>query len=252
MKVYDCNLTYGFNVSKRSHELCETMEELCNHMKNAGLTGGLVRAVSSDTVGVNFGNDQVAAEIKDRDLDLWGAWSIVPSITNEIPSPEEMPKLMAKNKIGALYMNPEAHRFLAIPSVMRDYLTMADKRKIPIVFNTAWGISINDVSNLMEAFPTLTCILAYHSLWPNARTNLPFLSLYPNLYLDTSYMLDDQGIEYVIGKFGADRLIHGSGFPELYIGQQMPVVKCADISDKEKEAILHGNFEKLMKGADLK
>ncbi len=252
MKVYDCNISYGYSVAGVPYKLCETFQELSGEMKNAGISGGLIRATATDTTGVIFGNTRVANDIKDSELDVWGVWGLVPSFTSELPSPEKLPAVMAENKIGALYMNPQAHQYLAYPSVMRDYMKMAEDRKIPLLFNTGLGLSIKEISDLLEAFPKLTCILCFKNAWPSGRVTRPFLSLYPNLHLDTAYLVDDQGIEDIVKDFGAERIIHGSSFPSLYIGAQMANVCAADISESDKEAIFSGNLERILKGADLK
>ena len=69
--------------------------------------------------------------------------------------------------------------------------------------------------------------------------------------LDTTYLLTDQGFEEIVRKYGASRLLFGSGFPACYLGAHLLTLFHSDISQADKQAILGGNLERLVKGANL-
>jgi predicted TIM-barrel fold metal-dependent hydrolase len=70
---------------------------------------------------------------------------------------------------------------------------------------------------------------------------------YPNIYLDTtSSSFDNNMIEHAVEEVGAERILYGSDLPLLDPILQIAKVTEADISDTDKELILHGNIERIL------
>ena len=59
------------------------------------------------------------------------------------------------------------------------------------------------------------------------------------------------GIERFVARFGAARLLFGSGLPESSPGGLIGYVMYSDISDDDKAAILAGNVETLLREVEL-
>ena len=113
------------------------------------------------------------------------------------------------------------------------------------------GVSWPVVYDLMAAFPKLTCVVCDHGCWGEDRMFRPLLERYPNFYVDTAQYLLDGGIEALVTDYGAGHLLYGSGFPESYFGGMMMALKHAQIPVEAKEAIAHGNLERLIEEAML-
>lgn len=249
MKVLDCNIFYGATPNGKPYKNCDTFAELCSAMRNSGIDGGLIRCGYSTTVGVVYGNNMVAADVNSKqaaDFSMWGVWNIIPPHTNEIPSPEKLPEEMAKNKIAALYLNPKEQRFVPNRISIGAYLKMAEERKIPVILNTCHGLTMAQIGDIMEMYPKLTAIVGDTDCWPNARRLYPLAYSYENLYLDLSYVMDDQGVEDMTRRFGADRILFGTSFPERYTGSVMAMVRAAEISEEDRAKIFGGNLERLI------
>ena len=76
------------------------------------------------------------------------------------------------------------------------------------------GTSWQGVYTLMEDFPELTCILCDIGIHGVDRYTWPLLETYKNLYLETSLLALGYGqMEATVKKFGAERILFGSGFP---------------------------------------
>ena len=255
MRFYDANLSYGINtnIDERPILPCKDMMELVTALRRAGVAGGLVRTYASDNSGVAIGNRLLGEALADlpADLDLYGMYTIVPSYTHEIPKPAELPGVMRKGGFAALRLSPGHHHYMAKPGILADIFEMADDKKIPVMFDTACGIALEQVYDLMERFPSLTAILAYNNIWPTERLERPFLANFPNLRLDLSMMIIDQGIEGLVKEYGSHRLLFGSRFPAMYIGGAMLQLRYADISEEDKEAIAGGNLLAMIKEAAL-
>ncbi|NMA08109.1 MAG: hypothetical protein GX929_03190 [Clostridiales bacterium] len=248
MVFYDANLSYGteFNVSRTPPLPCRTIAELDDALERAGVTGGLVRTLAADMSGVVVGNRMLADDLKTVRADLYGMYTLVPRYTNELPSPEDLPGVLKAWKMPVLRMNPRTHRFLPKAGVLREYLGMAADLKIPVMLDTTCGITLDECYDLLCAYPTLTAILAYSNIWPADRYYRPFLSQFPNLRMELSSMITDQGIEDLVRVYGAQRLLFGSRFPSMYIGGQQLMLRCAEISDADKKLIAGENLRNMI------
>ena len=230
MKMYDCDLCCGYVPGCKP---CLSPEELLAAAGRAGLSGGLVRTIVTNLSGLVAGNRMLAEMLSILPEDYYGMWALSPSCVGEVADPQSLPAQMANSRIRALYVNPKDHQFLARPSVMGDYYAMAEERRIPLYLCTDYGLSLGEIDDILAAFPKLTCILNFCETWPSMRRLYPFLERYENLLLDIAYQWDDQGIEHLVRRFGAGRLLMGSYFPQLYIGGMLTYVHCAEISDAD-------------------
>lgn len=69
-----------------------------------------------------------------------------------------------------------------------------------------------------------------------------------DLYAETRILDSADGIDIIVERCGADRLIFGSGAPLGYVGSSLYLVKHAHIGEAERRAILGGNIRKLIGG----
>ena len=245
LKFLDCNLNYGPQTAAEELKSCDDINELTGHMERAGISGGLVHKTIKEAI---LANNSLADDIKNKD-NLKGVWLILPSCTGEIPLPHDLPKAMKQNNIGAITVNPKAHKYLPRKIALGDYMEMAQERKIPVLFNTSRGITLEQIDDIMQDFPNLTVILTYAHEWPNDRFLRPFLDAYPNLCLDMAYVMTDNWLNDMLKRYAAERILFGSGFPIAYIGAHMLVIKHAEISEEAKIKIAGGNLKKLLEGA---
>lgn len=247
IKIFDCDLRYGRYVKPVGFRPCYMPDELLQEASRAGICGGLVRNVASDIVSVFHGNARLAEDLAAMPENYYGVWAISPSAAGDVPKPDQLHAAMKQNRIGALYLNPIEHRFSPAPSVMGDYYSMATERRIPLFLATDY-IEQEDILRILESFPKLMAIVSVCSCHPTMRQMYPILEKFENVSLDLAFQWDDQGIEDITHRYGAHRMVYGSCFPELYMGGMLTMVRCADISDEDKQAILGGNFCRLMEG----
>lgn len=247
MNFFDCNTSYGIPLNSNDLYPVYTIDVLKKEIERAGVKKAVVGRIEhwlSSTLTVN---DMLAADIKHFD-NFYGLWSIVPSHTHELPDPAVMPPVMKQNRIIGWRLCPEIARFMVRTFVLRDWLDIAIRYKIPIFINTSHGTSLDELADIMKDYPELTVVLTYSNCWPSDRLLRPFITEYPNIYLDMSYWFTDGGIEDFVKEYGPERLLYGSGFPYSYFGSNMLMIRHADISEKDKEAIASGNMERIVRG----
>ena len=239
---FDANLCYGPDA--KSILPCLSFEEMDREAERAGLTGGLVRYVYNEPV---LGNQRLSKAIAayKGERKYYGVYAMLPSCTREIPPPDKLPKVLPEQGFRAIQFSPESNRYLAHKIAIGDYLEMAQEKRIPVIMDTGSGLSLEQAANLLTDFPKLCAILTYANCWPSDRLLRPFLESFPNLTLDMTYLLTDQGVEEMVQLYTARRLVYGSGFPECYIGAHMMVLAHSDISEDDKALIAGGNLNRL-------
>ena len=251
MEFFDCNASYGLNY-KSSGILPEvTRQGLLYEMERAGVGKAMVwRKDQLYGAPAEVGNRLLSEDIKD-DNNLYGIWTIVPYQTHEIPDPGCILDEMKKNRIFAWQLFPENLRFIPKAFALKEWLSLAVQKNIPVYMNPNHGMSLGAAADILEKYPELTVILSSPSVWPNDRLLRPFVSEFPNVYLDMSLIITADGIESFVNEYGAGRLLYGSGFPDAYFGANMLMIKHSEIPFESKEAIAGKNMENIVRRIGL-
>ena len=254
IQILDCDLNYGASNVGDPYKGCDTVSELLAELENAGIRGGLVRCLYSDTVGVRYGNafaSRDTAEANEQGFFTRAVWALVPPFTGETPLPKDLPQAMRENNVGAVYLNPDAHRWVPDRLTLDGTLEVLQERRIPVILSSATGVPMELTYRILADFPKLTAIVADKYSWPNARRLYPLAESYENVHLSLSYVMDAGGVEDMVSRFGAGKVLFGSAFPYRYTGSMMAVIRAAAISDEQRAQIFGGNLERLIKGANL-
>lgn len=250
MDILDCHLNFGATNNGVPYRNCDTFEDLQEELARSGIGGGLVRCAYSSTVGVNYGNRFVADKVAAAGNPLmWGVWAALPPFTGETPPPEALPAAMAENRIGALYLSPKTHRYVADPLTLDGLLGVCSDAKLPVILNTCYGITMEQIYAILARFPKLTAIVGDSDCWPNARRLYPLAAAYERVYMDLAYVMDAGGIEDMTRRFGAEKLLFGTAFPERYTGSMLAVTRAAAIGENERALIFGGNLKRIVKEA---
>ena len=129
---------------------------------------------------------------------------------------------------------------------------ICQERNLPVLMHT--GDYRYDYSNperiaqVLEAFPALTVVGAHlggWSVWDDAKRILP---QYPNFYVDSSsslYALPPQKALEIIRTYGAERVLFGTDYPMWPVEKELEMFNALDLTDEERESILHRNAERL-------
>ena len=79
----------------------------------------------------------------------------------------------------------------------------------------------------------------------------PLIERYPRFYVDTTRYECDGGIAAFCRKYGPERMLFGSGFPDIPFFGGVLTLMHADIPDGAKEAIAGGNLRRLLEEVAL-
>jgi predicted TIM-barrel fold metal-dependent hydrolase len=153
---------------------------------------------------------------------------------------------MAEAGVKALRAWPGEHRFLLRREVFGPVLDMMVERRIPLLAHAPGGVSWENCYDLMADFPELVFVLLDTGVWGMDRYFRPLVEGYPNVRVDLTTYWQDAGIESFVERYGADRMLFGTGFPVWDHGGMMLTLKHAEITEEQKTAIAGGNLDRML------
>ena len=105
-------------------------------------------------------------------------------------------------------------------------------------------LDFRDMEELARKFPAVNFLLT-RQMWGGFGHVLDLMWRLPNIYLDISWIHMRDTFELVRDEFGIQRLIFGLGFKSHY-GAAIGALAHSSLSPDEKEAVAHGNLERLL------
>lgn len=233
---------------------CPGVTELLGEMDRYGVAAALVRHGNLDDGSAPFTNAELARMLmeQDRSERLTGVWCILPEQCGELPPPDEFFSSMADNRIGALTLQPFVHRWIPCRLTIGKLMDAAAERRVPILLN-AFARKWNELYGFLEEFPDNICVYVESvGKWGIDRQIRPLLEHYDNFYFETAGYWIPEGIRDLAEKYGADRILYGSNFPQYNQSCSMLQLKHSGLDAGSVARIAGGNLERLIKGAQLK
>lgn len=224
--------------------------DLVAEMDRAGIEKALTWHIVQCDGSPQVGNRLLTEAIADQPR-LFGCWALMPNQADEFPRPPALFVRMAENRIRAIRVFPEQHKFLLNTVTMGEVLRPMAERRIPLLLSVRRGVQWRDIYDILAEIPSLVCVICDHGCWGMDRQFRPLLERYPNVYVDTAQYLLDGGIEALVASYGPERLLFGSGFPESYHGGMMLALKHAKIPEDAKAAVAADNIERILSEAEL-
>lgn len=83
------------------------------------------------------------------------------------------------------------------------------------------------------------------------RFYFPLLEKYKNLYIEISGMLLVDQIEGYVEKFGSERLIFGTNYPNLAAEFSVSRIKLSEMKEADKENIAFNNINNILRGIEI-
>lgn len=245
MKLFDCYCSFGRTPVVQSR-FASTASELCNELEYCGIDQALVFHSAQRFSSPVLGNELVIEETKGFPK-LHPTWAILPHQTGEQLPPDKFVEQMKEKGIKALYAFTEEHGYLFDEIVFGELFEEMVSRSIPLLVRSTWPA----IYGVLKQFPKLTLICVGHGPHGHDRYFRPLIEKFPNFYIDTSSYLQDGGIEDFCEKYGGDRMVFATGYPQNCIGGPVMRLACAVIKDSYKESIGSGNITRILEGVRL-
>ncbi len=247
LTFFDANVAVGLPKNAGLFGPVATPADLGAYLSHSGLSGALVWHWTQAESHPASGNGLVPPYLETAE-DVYPCWAVLPPATGE-PTGLDSPVLEVLP--AALRLFPEQHRYPVNRVAWGGFLDQVSERRVPVLLSLEHGVGWHQVYDLLRDFPDLTCVLCDLGTWSMDRYTYPLLETYPNVHLETSMLsLEDGGVEGVVERFGAGRLVFGTGFPKRYAEAAILQLAHADIGDADRQAIAAANMLHLLKGGD--
>jgi len=173
---------------------------------------------------------------------VWTALPMTPGQSGPLPGVDELPP-----HVGAARVFPRTHSFAPVDWCVGSLLRYLVEHRLPLlVWHTE--IDLRDLHHLARAFPDLPVIvesqtrkIIYHT-----RTLFSLMEDCPNVMVELSNLVGQGLLEYVVNRFGAERLIYGSFLPVNDPLVPIGMLLDADITSADRALIAGGNLRRLM------
>jgi predicted TIM-barrel fold metal-dependent hydrolase len=240
MNLFDCNCWYG-RPPRPPFRFAVTPAELLEQMDFCGIGMALAYHVNQ-----RFGAPQVYDRVAQEDLRgrsrLFPVRTLLPPQTGELPPPDVFLAELRRDGVRALRAFPSEHRYRLDGLTFGPHLEMLAAERIPLLVKA----DCLAIADLLHDCPELTVIAMSQGPHSLERYLRPILDRYANLHLDTSGLLVEGLIEEFVARYGGERLVFGSGFPDNAAGGAQNYLRFANIPEEARAAIASGNLCRLL------
>jgi predicted TIM-barrel fold metal-dependent hydrolase len=187
--------------------------------------------------------DQAALPPSSRER-LLPCWAAVPPATGEQGTAEELDAALNATGVRVVRLFPRDHNYSLSGPDAAQLLAMLTNRRILTLIDldqTSW----EEIDRVAEREPQLrlvVCRVGYRGL----RRMAGVLARHPNCAIDLSYFGSHEGVEWLVERYGADRLLFGTAAPLADGGGAVTRLMLSRISNEDRDAIGAGNATRLL------
>jgi len=176
-------------------------------------------------------------------------WVVLPDICDRFYEPSELISKMKENSVTSVRFFQGLYDHSLKRYVSGELIDALTDCKIPIFLDKS-QLTWDELYELLKEYPDTRFVLCNTSYRCVVRL-WPILMECPNLYVETSTLLMHNGIPAFCRDFGAERLLFGTGMPNVSATASASLIIYANISDEEKELVAHGNILRLLEEVSL-
>jgi hypothetical protein len=244
MRFFDCNASYG-KTATPPLRYASSADELVEEMRFCGVEKALVYHSSMRFGCPNEWNSVIVGQTIKRNL--IPTWTILPHQTGEQLPPKEFVAELEASGIRALRAFPGEHHYRLDRRTFGELFDILSDRKIPLFVKQ----DIVSIGELLREFPSLTVVALNQGPHSIERYLRPIMDEFPRLYLETSHYIVDGVIEGFCERYGPDRLLFGTAYPNNPMGGALLRLAHAEIDEEAKSLIGAKNLERLLAEAQV-
>lgn len=208
---------------------------------------GIAAAVVTHSLATHHdppvGNTRLLAEVLDEPR-LHASWTVLPPTCGELPEGPGLVALARVSGVAMLTARPRSHGFdLAGPDLM-PLLAAAAGQGLPVLVElgeTDWST----LERIAEAHPDLWLILSdvgYREL----RRLCGLLTRHPKVLVCTANLSGHLTLEFLVDRFGAHRLVFGTGQPVRDPAEAVVRLLWSELDDAQVREIGGENMRRLL------
>ena len=220
-----------------------TAGDVEQHLDLVGASHGVVRHSTAIEYDAADGNARLLAEIADHPR-LVPAFVLGPLGTGEHGSAEGLAKRLASDDVRAVWLYPQRHGWGLAGPESASLLDVLDAAGIPVFVDlaeTLWA----EIAAVAGRYPTLDLVVSGIG-YRMFRQAVATLDAHPNVRVDTSYLAAGGGCELLVGRYGAARVIAGSGAPVRDPAAPWFLTDRAELTEDERDRVERANAVELL------
>jgi hypothetical protein len=221
------------------------LQELGPLLARYGCRGALVSHWDSVHLSAQDGNQALldsAAALPDNVYTIWTGLPTMPREQSPLPGTGQ-PDL----RLRGVRLFPQTHHFDLSPWVLAALCEWCGEHHLPLFL---WHVEIrwSELQALAAAFPRLKVVIEtqWQKILYQVRNLFSLLKACPNVLVESSNLVGQDHVSYLVRNFGSERLLYGSFLPMNDPYAAIGLVLDADISVQERENILGKNLERLI------
>ena len=247
-RLFDANAFLG-PIFLRHDDTPDDVPRLLATMDANGIDRALVTHGRAKWQHPAVGNRLVIEETQGVDR-LVPCWVVMPSITGEAPPERELVAQLLDSGARAARLCTGINRLTLEPFEIDTLLEALAERRVPLFLDTnnrhwseprPWAF----IEWALRTYPALPLILVREPP-ANYRTLFTLMERFDNLYIETSYFQGHDAIAHVAGRWGAQRLLFGTGLPEWDPGMAITGLTYASFSVEERDTVAGGSLQRLI------
>ncbi len=229
----------------------EDVPGLLAAMDTYGIARVLVTHSTAKWHDIATGNRRLTEELAGQDR-LTACWTVMPASTGEVPEETEQVDQLLASGARVARLCPVAHRLSLEPWEVDRLLGALAERRVPLLLdfdNRHWSESRpwRFIEWACRTFPGLPVVLLRQGQ-ADFRTLFILLDRCSNLIVETSYLQGHDAINLIAGRWGAHRLVFGTGMPVWDPALPIAGLTYAGLSPEALTAVARGTLQSLMEG----
>lgn len=230
-----------------------TPEALLAEMDHFGIHEALVVDVISAEVSPRSGNERILELTRDHPR-LHPAWAALSPYSKELAPPEELIARMRREGVGALYLFYETFFQPLTDWALGPLLEAMQAAGVPLFLCPNKGIGVwqtdmtpwDDLVELCRRYPSLPVVTTEYRVYGGQRPAYAALAACPNLHVDLTSWWLHKSIEFLVGEFGAERLVWSAQLPVRTPASPLMQLNYSELAEEQLALIAGGNMRRLL------
>jgi hypothetical protein len=244
LDLFDANCMLGPLVAPKEG-FPQTTAELLEVMDSFGIAEVLVYASESKEYHPAYGNSALLEAIAHVDR-IHAMWVMMPSHTTEFPDEQQLVEEMLSRGVKAarIFPGPDRHNISLKEWCSGNLLRSLERKAIPLFIDLDqldWD-AVHELCNTYSKLPLVLTNVGYRS----DRFLYPLWEKFNNLHIELSHYFGHRAIETLTDRFGAQRLLFGTGLPYYTPASAIGMLSYAKISESDKRQIAGDNLRHLL------
>lgn len=219
-----------------------TPEEISAELHSWGIRQALVRHTYALEYDPVIGNRRCTEFCRTH---AWAipCYAVVPPHTGDMPGGDALLDYLAEGGARAVTFHTP-HGIDLQCAWARETCAVLEEAGVPVLVQDS-DIGLREVDWLLSCHPRLH-VISLRVNYAATRLVYPMLATHPTFHIDFTRFPVHFGLEEVTRRFGADRLLFGTGLPEYDPAVAVGMLNYARISDEDRAVIAGDGLRRLL------